>query len=108
MGVTYSVEDRRLAGRIGRETVLTAQFDTSYTAGGEALTASDADLGTLEDVFVRETVTESGYVVGYDESAATLKVYEGGGAGAPLSEVAGATDLSTETVRLLVRGSGTA
>ena len=108
MGVSYSVEERRLQGRIGRETVLTASFDASYNAGGEALNASDAALDTLEEVAVRETVTEGGYVVGYDESAGTLKVYEGGGAGAPLSEVADATDLSTETVRLLVRGSGVA
>lgn len=108
MGVNYTVEERRLAGRIGRETALTAAFDASYTAGGEPLAASDAALDTLDEVAVRETVTEGGYVVGYDESAGTLKVYEGGGAGAPLSEVAGATDLSTETVRLTVRGSGVA
>ncbi|WP_323192411.1 hypothetical protein [Halostella sp. PRR32] len=108
MGVSYTIEERRLQGRIGRETVLTASFDASYNAGGEALTASDAGLDEYGEVAVRETVTESGYVVGYDESAGVLKVYEGGGAGATLQEVAGGTDLSTETVRLLVRGSGTA
>ena len=108
MGVNYSVDERRLAGRVGRETVLTAEFDASYNAGGEALTAADAQLDTLDEVAVRETVTESGYVVGYDESAGVLKVYEGGGAGATLQEIAGGTDLSTETVRLTVRGRGTA
>lgn len=109
MGISYTIEDRRLAGGIGRVTELTASFDAAYTAGGESLAAADARLKRIDSVIVRETVTEGGYVVGYDESAGTLRVYASGDlAGDPLQEVAGATDLSTESVRLSVRGVGTA
>lgn len=107
MGATFATDDRRFINSIGRVVDLTVTFDTSYTAGGEPITAADAGLQTLASVTVHETVTEGGYVVGYDASAGTLKVYGSGGtADAPLSELAGGTDLSTESVKVSVRGSG--
>lgn len=106
MGVSYSVDRDGYDGGIRAEAKLTASFDTSYTAGGEPLTAADARMGRIDDVVLADNVTESGYIARYDQSAGTIVMYEGGGAGATLSEVAGSTDLSSESVTLLVRGSG--
>lgn len=106
MGATYDLDNRGLQGGIGRRHQVSVSFDTSYTAGGEALTAADVGLGSIDEVVVRDAVTESGYVVDYDPANGTLVVYEGGGAGAPLAEVAGGTDLSTESTELTVRGRG--
>ncbi|GGL55125.1 hypothetical protein [Halocalculus aciditolerans] len=109
MGITYTKQDDDWDGAHSRLVRVLAAFDASYTNGGEALAASDADMASIERVVVEETVTESGYVVGYDESAGVLKAYASSGtAGNPLQEVADAADLSGETVTLTVYGRGSA
>lgn len=103
MGISYEPIKRRFVATY-REQTLEATFDASYTAGGEALDPGDANLGHIQNVTVESVTTDSGYVVQWDDDAGTLVVREGGGAGAPLAEIAGGTDLTGETVRLRVRG----
>lgn len=104
MGVTYTVNEDLWDGAIHRRIRLDAQFDTDYTNGGEPLAASDADLGTITHVYFEEPVTEGGYIATYRSEDGTIKVYETGGAGSTLSEVADATDLSSESCTLIVEG----
>lgn len=103
MGVSYTVDEERWVAN-QRLIILTAQFDTSYTAGGEALNPADAGLDDVENVLFEEPVTEGGYVAAYRDGNGTIKMYETGGAGATLTEVADATDLSTESATLQVWG----
>lgn len=87
-----------------RVAVVTATFSSSYTSGGEALTAGDVGMDSIESVVVASGATASGYVPRYDGSAGTLQLFEESGAAGPLSEVAGATDVSSESVTLYIRG----
>lgn len=103
MGVTYTVQEHKWLGN-QRIAVVEAQFDASYTAGGEPLAANDVDFDDVQSVLFEEPVSEGGYVAAYRDADGTIKMYETGGAGATLSEVAGATDLSTESVTLQVWG----
>ena len=103
MGISYTkVREAPVANQ--RRVVLDAAFDTSYTAGGEALAADDARLGSVELVTVGSGASESGYVPRYDAESESLLMFEENGNAGPLAEVADATDLSTETVRLVVWG----
>lgn len=104
MGITYTTDDHSWDGDTGKRTRLTAAFDASYTAGGETLAASDAELGTIDEVHILDGATESGYVPSYDDSAGKLLLFEEGGTGGPLTEVPGGTDASSETVTVVVRG----
>jgi hypothetical protein len=104
MGVTYSELDDRPTGGVQREIVVEAQFDSSYNTGGETLAATDIGLGTIENVTIESVATDSGYVVGWDYATDALVVYEENASAGPLAEVADATDLSGEAVRLSVRG----
>lgn len=104
MGISYTIHDRGFAPNVGRSHLVDASFDTSYTAGGEPLAPSDARLDRLDAVEVLSDVSPGGYVVGYDLTAETLKVFEGPDLRGPLVEVAGGTDLSAEEVRLRVTG----
>ena len=103
MGVTYTRDDHRW---VGNQRVVTAEaaFDASYTAGGEALTAGDVDLGVIQNVDVQSNTTGSGYVVEWDDDAGTLVVREESDTGGGLTEVADATDLSGEEVTIRVWG----
>lgn len=104
MGVTYTVDEDIWDGAIRRRARVEAAFDSSYTSGGEALAASDVGFGSINAVYFQEPVTEGGYIASYRAGDGTVKVYETGGAGATLTEVAGATDLSTESCTLIVEG----
>lgn len=106
MGVSYTQEDHSWLGN-GREVVLTASFDASYTAGGEPLNPGDAGLRDIESVTIETGATETGYNPRWDPANGTVMMFHEtdtttGGA----NEVAAGTDLSTETVRLRVRGRG--
>lgn len=104
MGVTYTVDDSTWDGGTHRRVVLTAQFDASYTSGGETLAPDDAGLQSIDSVVIQEPVTENGYVASYRAGDGTIKMFTSGGGGSPLSEVADATDLSTESATVVVRG----
>ncbi|WP_254768228.1 hypothetical protein [Salinilacihabitans rarus] len=104
MGITYTETDHRWTGGIQREKTVEAAFDSSYTAGGEPLTPTDVGLGSIENVTIESGTTDSGYVVQWDDATEALVVREESDAGGGLTEVADATDLSGESVRLAVRG----
>lgn len=87
-----------------RRVIVDATLSNSYTAGGEAISADDLDLDDIEDVVVMEGATTGGYVPRYDTATDQILLFEAGADGTPLDEVAAATDVSTETVRLEVRG----
>lgn len=103
MGISYTIDQERHIGN-QRVITLTATFDADYTSGGEALSPGDAGLDTIESVLFEEPVTEGGYVVSYRAGDGTIKAFNTGGAGSQLSEVADATDLSTESTTLEVWG----
>lgn len=103
MGITYTVNDHKWLGN-QRVSIVEAQFDASYTAGGEALVADDVGMDDVENVLFEEPVSQGGYVAAYRDANGTIKMYETGGAGSTLTEVAGATDLSTESVTIQVWG----
>lgn len=103
MGITYTRDDHRWNGT-QREVVVDAAFDSSYNAGGETLNPGDVGLGSIENVSIESNTTDSGYVVEWDDANDALVVREESDAGGGLTEVADATDLSGESVRLSVRG----
>lgn len=103
MGISYTRDDHRWLSN-QQEVTLTASFDASYTTGGEALNPDDAGLGRIENVDIESITTDSGYVVEWDDDAGTLVVREESDTGGGLTEVAAGTDLSTESIRLSVRG----
>lgn len=104
MGITYNELDDRPTGGVQREITAEAQFDNSYNNGGEALTASDVGLGTINNVTIESGTTDSGYVVQWDYDNDALVVREESDTGGGLTEVADATDLSGEAIRIAVRG----
>lgn len=105
MGISYTQADHRWTGGNQREVTLDGAFDTSYTAGGEALNPGDAGLTTIENVDIESVSTESGYVARWDDANGTILLFEEtDSTSAPLGEVAGGTDVSTESVRVSVRG----
>lgn len=104
MGITYTEDDHRWTGGIQREVVVEASFDSSYNVGGEALTPGDVGLGSIGNVTVESQTTDSGFVVEWDDTNDALVVREESDTGGGLTEVADATDLSGESVRLSVRG----
>ena len=103
MGISYTQPRHGWSGN-QRHVTLEAQFDASYTAGGEALNPDDAGLGTIESVAIESGASESGYVARWDDAAGTLMMFEENATAGPLAEVAGATDLSTESLRVSVWG----
>lgn len=72
-------------------------FDSSYPTGGEAFTAADLGLGTID--FISFSTDGNNSVV-WDRANSKLKVFTAAGA-----EVANATNLSTLVVDALVIGS---
>lgn len=103
MGASYSVAREE---PLGNQRVLSVDvdFDSSYTAGGESVSASDVGLGTINTVSISSGLSAGGYAPRWDHEAGTLMMYQDGGADSPSSEVADAADLSGETVRITVRG----
>lgn len=104
MGIAYTQQDDRPVGN-QRVVTLEATFDAAYSTGGEALSAADADLGTIEHVDIVEAVTAKGYVIRWDKATGTIQAFEASTDGTPLDEVAaGKADLENETIQLRVWG----
>jgi len=87
-----------------RRAIVDVTMSNSYSAGGESIAASDLDLDEIEEAIVMEGATTGGYVPRYDSASDSILLFEAGADGAALDEVAGSTDVSSETVRLDVRG----
>ena len=81
-----------------RRAIVDVTMSNSYTTGGEAVAAADLDLDDIEDAVVMEGATTGGYVPRYDTATDKLLLFDAG------TEVAAATDVSTETIRLDIRG----
>lgn len=89
-----------------RGKLLKVTFDNSYASGGESLTPASVGLSEIMFVIPQPDANAlEGYVVQYDYTAQTLMAFveESAAAGGPLLE-AGAVDLSTLVVRVLVLG----
>lgn len=96
MALTF-VDDARSVIRNKRMVIATVTFDSSYPTGGEALSANDLGLASLD--FVSAT-TDGNYAVTWDKAAGKLKAYVAAG-----TQVPNATDLSAIAVRILAIGS---
>lgn len=87
------------------ERFVTLTFDSSYPTGGEPLTA--ADLGFSDNATELKVipVRQGAIIVSYDGANAKLLAYWGNaGTASVLPEVTATTDLSAQTVEVLVRG----
>lgn len=89
--------------------VRTITFDSSYPTAGEALTAADFGLKTLDEVrphgVFRNTDATLGIVVSYNHTTAKLVAYWGNaGSVSGMPEVADTTDLSTYSGRVTAVG----
>lgn len=101
MGLTVTLSGDWL-GNVGNERTSTGTlaFDSSYPAGGEALSAANIGLGLIDKI---EIESKSGYVFSYDYDNGKVMVYEqtdpadAGGANIPLVEVTDTTSLATLT-----------
>jgi hypothetical protein len=91
-------------GHLHRRVIATVTFSASYTSGGEAIAPSDFGVSDFESVVVSGGATTNGYVPRYDSGAETLQLFEENGSAGPLAEVAGGTDVSAESVQLIVQG----
>lgn len=88
-----------------RVTVHDVVGPSSYTTGGETLTAKDLGLRKIESATCEPT--ESGYVPRYDHAAGKLQYFWVDSslvADGPLAEVAATTDLDQETTRITAWG----
>lgn len=80
-------------------------FDASYPTGGEAADfTSLAPFSAVDAVGVLGSTSANGYVPQWDDANSKLMMYEAGADAAALDEVANTTDLSAETVLVLVFG----
>lgn len=84
--------------------VVDITFDNSYPTGGYALSVAGAFLrNAIHDV--RDGITSGGYVCRYNPTTGKLQLFRIGAAlSAALSEVPATTNVSAETVRLVVTG----
>ena len=87
-------------GTASKFTIKRIQFDSSYAAGGEALTAGDLGFTAIHMVIAQ--AEDSGFVAQYDYSGEKLALYEAGADSAALDETSG--DRSAVYVRVLVYG----
>jgi hypothetical protein len=82
-------------------------FDSSYPTGGEAIAATDID-GLTASIDVLLFFSDSGgYVFDYDDANDKIKAYwvDTTTDGAPMAQVANATDLSGVTAKFLFIGA---
>lgn len=80
MALTITVNQRELMGRL-KYRAGTIDFDSSYPAGGEALSAADLELG---EVHLALFSPSAGLIYEYDHANAKIKAtYPTGGASAP-------------------------
>lgn len=76
-------------------------FDASYPTGGEALTAADCGLTTIDEFLAHAA---GGRVFEYDYTNAKLLAYQSAGSAAALAQVPDTTDLALVVTRALVIG----
>lgn len=96
MTKTVSVDSKWVAGnkRYSRATV----DITSYTSGGEPITAAELGLKSFEHLEAH--TTENGFLGQWNDSTTSAKIlaYEAGADGAALDEAADTTDIGTVEV----------
>lgn len=81
-------------------------LDSSYPTGGEACDfTSLADFASVDLVVPLNSSSANGYVPQWDSTNSKLMMYEAGADAAALDEVANTTDLSAETVVVMVFGT---
>jgi hypothetical protein len=92
-----------LEGRVVRFATHTGP--ASYTTGGEDVTAGQFGLSRIDFLYV-SAVSEGGYGVAWDPSASKIKWtwVDTTTDGAPMAEVAAATDLDAEIVGVIAVG----
>ena len=99
MGTSVTIDDHRWVGN-QREVTADVTFDASYTSGGEAIAASDLNLGRIENVTIESGLTDGGLPVEWDDDTGALVVYDGSHS----EQAAGAAAVDGEVVRLRVKG----
>ena len=80
-------------------------MDSSYATGGEAVTAAQLGLGSIETLVLNQA--EDGYVFHWDASAETIIAYYAdydAVADGALIEVASTTDLSSVVIEFVATG----
>lgn len=77
-------------------------FSTMVAAAARAATPPLPDTFAAADVYGIKILDCAGYVPAYDKTNDKLKLYWCAGAGAPMTEVTNATNLSAVTLRLVV------
>lgn len=105
MAATTSITKQGVMGDL-KYGVVEVTLDSSYPTGGEALTLN-TDLGwsgSSTYVVGLNSSSVTGYVPAYDTTNNKLLMFEAGADGAALDEVANTTDLSAETITVLVFG----
>jgi hypothetical protein len=102
MALTFTaVENNAMTSGVYCNTY-TVEFDSSYPTGGEAVTATNFDLGSI--VELRPGGPVDGYIPEWDSANSKIKVNVlGSGA-----EVAGASSLATRVFRVEVVGEAAA
>lgn len=103
MGLTLTTVES-YGDDIRRVEQVEAEFDASYTGGGEPFTASDVRLGSIGSVTVASGASPGGYVPRFDADSNSILMFEEDATAGPLAEVADGSDLSGETVRLTING----
>lgn len=79
-------------------------MSSSYVTGGDAVTAAEIGLGTLEDLFLAACTT-SGYVLTYNSANGTVQAFWTGSAlSGVLSEVTSGTNLAAVTGEAIAYG----
>lgn len=81
----------------------TVTFDSSYPAGGEAVTAAQFGLSELLDL-VPQGVSTNGYSPRYDKANKKLLMFRTDQTDDPAEQVPNTTDLSAESVRVKALG----
>jgi hypothetical protein len=112
MAATISEEYWRDLGRPMSHTVekywgvFQVTLDSSYPTGGEALDfTSLSDFSAVDLVVPLNSSSANGYVPQWDAANSKLLMYEAGADAAALDEVADTTDLSAETIVVMVFGT---
>ncbi len=101
MAITVSALHRQVPGA-AIEIVAEVTLDSSYPSGGYAFTPATFGLSSLQ--YAIPIVGNAGYVVVHDQANLKFKVFQQNATSGPLVEVAGATNLSTVKIYVLVKG----
>jgi hypothetical protein len=99
-----TIETLNIENRVWRVARLAGP--ASYSTGGEAISAATFKLSRLDHLIV-SAMSEGGYGVAYDPSAAKVKWMQGDydpAAVGPFVEVPAATDLDAEVVDIIAIG----